>query len=72
MDQFHFMMHGPILLHHCGACEGLWIYHGQLTQIAQAIESREPPSGSAGNCYCERSAPKPAPDRRRAAGRFPH
>ena len=43
MQQCHFMIDGPILLHRCSACEGLWVDHGELTQMAQAIEAANRP-----------------------------
>lgn len=44
MEQFHFLIDGPILLHRCNACEGLWIEHGKLTQMAAAIEAAHSPA----------------------------
>lgn len=43
MEQFHFMMDTPIMLHRCDACEGLWINHGELTQMEAAIEAANQP-----------------------------
>jgi Zn-finger nucleic acid-binding protein len=46
MGQFHFMADSPILLHRCASCEGLWIEHGKLTQMAAAIEAAQKPPTS--------------------------
>ena len=43
MEQFHFVIDGPILLHRCSSCEGLWIDDGKLTQMAAAIEAANRP-----------------------------
>lgn len=43
MGQYHFMEDNPILLHRCAACEGVWIEHGQLTQMAAAVEAANKP-----------------------------
>jgi len=37
MEQFHFMVDTPILLHRCDSCDGIWIDHGELAQMEAAI-----------------------------------
>jgi len=41
--QFHFLMEGPIILHRCDPCKGLWIGDGELVQMAAAIKAANLP-----------------------------
>lgn len=43
MDAFHFLIDTPIRLHRCLSCNGLWIGHGELTQMAAALEDAKKP-----------------------------
>jgi Zn-finger nucleic acid-binding protein len=45
MLKYHFMYDTPIQLYRCDDCNGLWIEHGELKQMAAAIEAaKEPPT----------------------------
>lgn len=43
MQQFNFASGSPVVVHACRACRGLWMEHGQLTQMATALESAVKP-----------------------------
>jgi Zn-finger nucleic acid-binding protein len=43
MEEFRFLLDTHIVLHRCDCCDGLWVAHGQLTQMAVALtEIRRP------------------------------
>jgi Zn-finger nucleic acid-binding protein len=67
MEQFHFLIDGPVLLHRCNACEGLWIEHGKLTQMAAAIEAAHSPATPEERIALNHSAPTAAAPRAESA-----
>jgi hypothetical protein len=44
MEQFHFLIDTPIILHRCDNCEGLWIGSGELTQMSAALVEVDRPA----------------------------
>jgi Zn-finger nucleic acid-binding protein len=77
MAQFHSLAADPVVLHRCAACEGLWMEHGQLTQMAAAVEAANKPPTPEEIALANQalagpaagSAPQPAPSQPGQAGR---